>query len=357
MRQELRFCTAADGTGLAYAVSGRGAPLVKAGHWLTHLERDWASPVWHHWLEFLTSRSTVVRYDERGCGLSDRSDPELSLARWVGDLETVVDAAGVDHVTLLGMSQGGPTAIAYAARHPERVSRLVLYGTYGRGRLRREPTPRAREEAAALVALTRAGWGGPNPAYRRMFTTLFVPGGSDEQMAWFDELQQMSCSPDQAARARAIRYELDVSELAAGLDVPTLVLHGRGDGLVPFEEGRRLASLIPGAAFVPLESRNHILLADEPAWTSFTAEVSAFLGAAGGTTSPAGRGLTGLSAREREVLELVAQGRGNDEIAAVLVLSVRTVERHLSNAYAKLGLTGRGARAGAAARFVADARR
>ncbi|CAN5343998.1 hypothetical protein BH11ACT1_BH11ACT1_25050 [soil metagenome] len=354
MRQELRFCTAADGTGLAYAVGGHGAPLVKAGHWLTHLERDWTSPVWRHWLDFLSSRRTVVRYDERGCGLSDRSDPELSLASWVGDLEAVVDAAGVDRFALLGMSQGGPTAIAYAARNPERVSRLVLYGTYGRGRLRRDPTPQAREEAAALVALTRAGWGGPNPAYRRLFTTLFVPGGSDEQMAWFDELQQVSSSPDQAARARAIRSELDVSELAAGLDVPTLVLHGRGDGLVPFEEGRRLASLIPGASFVPLESQNHILLADEPAWTSFVAEVTAFLGAAGGPQSPPDHSLAGLSSREREVLELVARGQGNDEIAEVLVLSVRTVERHLSNAYAKLGLTGRGARAGAAARFVAD---
>ena len=228
MRQELRFCTAADGVRLAYAVGGRGAPLVKAGHWLTHLERDWASPVWRHWLEFLSGRSTVVRYDERGCGLSDRSDPALSFASWVGDLEAVVDAAGVERFTLLGMSQGGPTAIAYAARHPERVSRLVLYGTSARGRLRRDPTPQAREEAAALVALTRAGWGRPNPAYRRMFTTLFVPGGSDEQMAWFDELQRISSSPDQAARARAIRSELDVSDLAADLDVPTLVLHGWG---------------------------------------------------------------------------------------------------------------------------------
>jgi pimeloyl-ACP methyl ester carboxylesterase len=184
--QEIRFCTAPDGVRLAYALSGQGTPLVKAGHWLTHIERDWNSPVWRHWLSFLGEEHTVVRYDERGSGLSDRVYSSLSLEDWVSDLETVVEASGSENFTLLGLSQGGPFAIAYAARHPDRVNRLVLYGTYARGKLRREPDPRDVEEANALVALTRTGWGRTNPAFRRLFTTLFIPGATDAQIAWLE---------------------------------------------------------------------------------------------------------------------------------------------------------------------------
>ncbi|HEX2805432.1 MAG TPA: alpha/beta fold hydrolase [Kineosporiaceae bacterium] len=350
MPQALRFCTAPDGVRLAYALSGQGLPLVKAGHWMTHLERDWTSPVWRHWLDFLSTEHTVIRYDERGSGLSDREYPHLSLEAWVGDLEAVVDAAGADRFPLLGMSQGGPIAIAYAARHPERVSRLVLYGTYARGRLHRTPNPEAQEEAEALVALTRTGWARRNPAFRRLFTTLFIPGGSNEQIAWFDDLQQVSCSPEHAAHSRTVRYSLDVSALAATLAVPTLVLHAREDALVPFSEGRHLASLIPGARFVSLDSANHIVLEDEPAWTEFQSELRGFLPAYSPPAAPAWAALT---SREREILDLVADGHGNQSIAAALHLSVRTVERHLSNCYTKLGLTGKGARAGAAARHAA----
>ena len=354
------FSTVLDATGtlpdaelIAYAVSGRGAPLVKAGNWMTHLERDWTSPVWRHWLSALGAEQTVIRYDERGSGLSDREYPTLAFDDWVSDLETVVDAAAVDRFTLLGLSQGGPIAIAYAARHPERVNRLVLYGTFARGRGHRETGQGGEEEAAALVALTRAGWGRRNPAFRRLFTMLFIPGGSETQMAWFDDLQQASCSPDHAARSRAARYDLDVSALASTINVPTLVMHARQDGLVPFDEGRRLASLIPAARFVSLDSANHILLENEPAWTEFLAELQTFLPAISSSTDD---GLASLTGREHQIIQLAAAGQTNEHIAAALHLSVRTVERHLSNSYTKLGLTGRTARAAAAARFAVYSR-
>lgn len=353
MPSEVRFCTAADGVRLAYAVSGRGPAVVKAGHWLTNIDHDWTSPVWRHWLEYLTSRATLVRYDERGCGLSDRQYPALSLDTWVGDLDAVVAAAGVERCTLLGLCQGGPIAIAYAARHPERVERLVLYGTYARGKNHRNPSSDARAQAQALIALTRSGWGQANPAYRRLFTTLFIPGGSDKQVAWFDELQQQSCSGEHAARAREVKFDIDVTAAAASIDVPTLVLHARDDALVPFEEGRNLAALMPGAQFIALESANHILLEDEPAWSEFRAAVDAFLPAPPATSGDARRQkLRTLTTRELELLELVAAGHDNEVIAQHLHLSVRTVERHLSNIYVKLDLSGRAARAAAAAVYA-----
>lgn len=353
MRQEIRFCRAPDGVRLARAVSGKGPPLVKAGHWLTHIERDLTSPVWHHWLDFLGEDHTVVRYDERGSGLSDREDPSLSLDDWVSDLETVVEAAGVDRFTLLGLSQGGPIAIAYAARHPERVSSLVLYGTYARGRLSRTSGPQATAEAQALIELTRAGWGRSNPAFRRLFTTLFIPGATETQIAWLDDLQRVSSSGEHAARSRAVRYTIDVSALASTLTVPTLVMHARDDALVPFEEGRHLVSLIPGARFVSLNSANHILLEDEPAWQEFRSEFRAFLPA---YVSPPEGGMVTLTSRERQILALVAEGRDNESIAGAFHLSVRTIERHLSNSYSKLGLTGKAARAAAAARFATQSK-
>ncbi len=204
-------------------------------------------------------------------------------------------------------------------------------------------------EAELLVALTRLGWGRWNPAFRRVFTTLFIPGGSDAQMAWFDELRGSSCSGEHAARCRAVRYAVDVSDLAAMITVPTLVLHGRDDAVVAFEEGRNLASSIPGAKFVPLDSANHILLEDEPAWTEFRAQLRGFL-PAGRCAPPLDGGL--FTEREIEVLRFIAQGRDNESIAAAMHLSVRTGERHLSNCYAKLGVEGKSARAAAAARLA-----
>ena len=349
MDQRIRFCTSTDGVRLAYAVHGSGPPLVKAANWLTHLEYDWDSIVWRHLLQELGRRHTVVRYDERGCGLSDPSPEELSLDRWVGDLEAVVDAAGLERFELIGISQGGALSIAYAVRHPERVRRLVLYGSYALGRHARAKTTEQREAEEAVLALMREGWGSDNPALRRMFSARFFPDAGLEQMEAFEELQRVSCSTESAIRLRRAWSELDVSGLLGRVAVPTLVMHARTDGCVPFEQGRLLASEIPGAEFVPLESRNHLLLADEPAWERFVAELRRFLG---DDESAFAGDLDDLSGRELEVLQLVAAGLGNEEIGARLHLSSRTVERHLSNIYAKLRISGKAARAAAAAKFA-----
>ena len=348
MTQEVRFCTAPDGVRIAYAVHGAGPPLVRTATWLTHLEFDWESPVWRHWLVGLSARHTLVRYDERGCGLSDRDAEDLSLDARVDDLQAVIDAVGLERVSLLGMSQSGPVAIAYAARHPERVSRLVLFATYARGRLMRDPSPSAREQAQLMISLIRMGWAQNEPAFRRLFTTLFIPGATAEQMEWFDDLQRVTTDPETAVRIRDARNHDEVTAEAVAVAAPTLVLHGRHDALAPFSEGRMLATLIPDARFVPLDSPNHILLADEPAWERFRAELEAFLGS---DRAPQRDELPELSARERDVLALVADGLSNEKIAARLHLSVRTVERHLSNIYAKLRVSGKAGRAAAAAQF------
>jgi pimeloyl-ACP methyl ester carboxylesterase/DNA-binding CsgD family transcriptional regulator len=348
MRQEVRFCAAPDGSRIAYAIHGSGPPLVRTATWLTHLDFDWESPVWRHWLAGLGERHTLLRYDERGCGLSDRDVDDLSLDARVGDLEAVIEAAGLERFALLGMSQSGPVAIAYAARHPERVSHLILFATYARGRLMRDPSPSAREQAQLMISLIRMGWGQGEPAFRRLFTTLFIPDASAEQMAWFDDLQRVTTEPETAVRIRDARNHDDVTHEAARIASPTLVLHARDDALAPFSEGRLLATLIPGARFVALQSRNHILLADDPAWERFRAELNAFLGPAPATTSDS---LGELSGRELDVLGLVAEGLSNEAIASRLCLSVRTVERHLSNVYAKLRVSGKAARTAAAVRY------
>ena len=344
MEQRIRFCTAPDGLRLAYAISGSGPPIVKAANWLTHLEYDWESPVWRHWLEELGRAHTLVRYDERGCGLSDWSVDELTLEAWVADLETVVDAAEVERFSLLGVSQGAAIAIAYAVRHPERVERLVIYGGYAQGRNHRGE----REVAEALVAAIRAGWDNPNPAFRRMFTMRFLPEGKPDEMAWFDELQRQTTSAENAARLYSAWSDIDVTDLASRVECEVLVAHARGDATVPFQQGRLLATLIPEARLLPLDSVNHLLLPTDPAMRVFMSELHKFtLGAPNAAATP----VEELSEREREVMQLVAQGLSNDEIAERLFLSVRTVERHLSNVYAKLRVSGKAARAAAAARF------
>jgi pimeloyl-ACP methyl ester carboxylesterase/DNA-binding CsgD family transcriptional regulator len=347
VNQTIRFCTSPDGVRLAFGVHGSGPPLVRVATWMTHLQYDWDSPLWRHWLDGLAKGRTLLRYDERGSGLSDRDVSRFSLDAWVEDLETVVDAAGLERFSLLGLSNAGAVAVAYAVRHPERVSRLVLCGAFAQGRLRRDPSSRARAEADALLSLIRVGWGQANPAFRRAFTTLFVPGASHEQMEWFDELQRISATAATAAAMRLAREEVDVVDLLGQVRTPTMVLHAQDDAAVPFEQGRGVASGIPGARFVPLEGRNHILLADEPAWDVFLTELDGFV-----PLLPSDEGVADdlLTARETEILRGVAAGMSNKAIAQQLFVSVRTVERHMGNMYAKLGLHGKSGRAAIAAR-------
>lgn len=341
--QRIRFCTAPDGVRIAYAMAGSGPPLVKSANWLSHLEFDWSSPVWHHWLRELSRDNTLIRYDERGNGLSEREVDDLSFEAWVGDLEAVVDARGLDRFPLLGISQGGAVAVAYAVRHPERVSHLILYGAYLRGWRHRNPTPQQIEESESLVHLMRVGWGSNNPAFRQVFANLMMPDASPEEQRWFTDLQQATTSAEIAVRLRNAAYDIDVSHLAPLVTAPTLVLHPRGDAAVPFQEGKLCAASIPGARFVPLDSRNHVLLEHEPAWAHFLSELRAFIGTPTVDVLPqvAPTRFPELTDREREVLELVAQGRDNGDIAGKLSLSPKTVRNHMTSIFDKLDLHSR----------------
>ncbi|HSE09718.1 MAG TPA: alpha/beta fold hydrolase [Nocardioidaceae bacterium] len=277
LEQQIRFCRTDDGVTLAYACSGSGPPLVKAANWLTHADHDWHSSVWRHWLVELSRRHRLIRYDERGCGLSDWDIKPPTFDSWVKDLETVVDAAGLDRFPLLGISQGGSVAVAYAAKHPERVSKLVLYGTYAQGRLARAVNDEDRREHLLQVELVRLGWGRDEPAFRQVFTSQFMPEASRELWDDFNELQRKTSSAENAAQVLDLTGPLDVTEDARRVRAPTLVLHARDDHRPPFSQGRLMASLIPDSRFVALESSNHILLADEPAWPEFLREVETFL--------------------------------------------------------------------------------
>jgi len=286
LEQRIQFCTASDGVRIAYATSGSGPALVKPANWLTHLEYDWESPVWRHWLRELSRDQMLIRYDERGSGLSDREVDDLSFEAWVRDLETVVDAMGLEKFPLLGISQGCAVAIAYAARHPERVSRLVLYGGYVQGAIARARTPQELEEATMVMRVMPLGWGRDNPAFRFFFAARFVPDGTAEQMHWFNELQRITTTPEIAVRLRSTAADIDVTHLAPLVRAPTLVLHATGDAVVPFDQGRLLAALVPGARFISLESRNHIMLESEPAFARFVDEVRRFLGDGAGAAGP-----------------------------------------------------------------------
>jgi pimeloyl-ACP methyl ester carboxylesterase/DNA-binding CsgD family transcriptional regulator len=339
-RQQIRFCTSPDGVRLAYATSGTGPVLLRVGSFVNHLEFDWESPVWRHWLRELSRSYTLVRYDARACGLSDREVAGISFDAWVSDLGTVADAAALERFAILGMSQGASIAIAYAVRHPERVSHLVLHGGYARGRMMWSGSARQREEARMMEQIAELGWGKDNAAFRQFFTTQFIPDGTPEQHNWFNELERVSISPANAARFLRVTNRLDVSQLAPRVACPTLVLHADGDARVPFDEGRHIASLIPDARFVPLKSRNHVLLEHEPAWRQWLEEVRAFL-----PSGPAGAGdrlFAGLTPRERELVELIAQGCDNAQIAARLRLSEKTVRNHITSIFSKLQVENRG---------------
>ena len=274
--QQVRYCQARDGTRLAYSQTGEGPPIVKTANWLNHIEYDWDSPLWRHWLAELTRGRSLVRYDERGNGLSDWDTPELSLDAFVDDLAAVVDALDLGSLDLLGISQGAAVALAYAVRNPERVRRLVICNGYAQGwAVRADPAEIARREA--MATLTEVGWGSDNAAYRQLFTNHYIPGASPKQMGWFNEMQRLSASPENAVRLQRVLSKFDVLELLPEVRTPTLIFHSREDQAVPFGQGEVLAGGIPGAAFVPLESRNHILLESEPAWPMFADVMREFL--------------------------------------------------------------------------------
>jgi pimeloyl-ACP methyl ester carboxylesterase/DNA-binding CsgD family transcriptional regulator len=342
VRQRVGYVRGDDGVQLAWSEIGRGKPLVRAATWMTHLQYDLESPVWAHWLRFLGGHFRAVRYDERGCGMSDWNTGDLDASHWLGDLEQVVDAAHVDEpMVLLGISQGASTAIRYAVRHPERVSHLVLYGGYAVGGNRSED-PRRRELYKAVMHVVGLGWGVDNPSFRQLFTTRFVPNGTPEQLAWFNELCRRTTSQANAIQLLRARGEIDVREELAKVRVPTLVLHSDRDQVAPLAQGRALASGIPGASFVQLRSDNHVLLEDEPAWREFQAAVLEFTGVAPKAARPqADISAAQLTGRERAALRLLCEGRSNAQIAYELGVAEKTVRNHVSNLYRKLGVRSR----------------
>jgi pimeloyl-ACP methyl ester carboxylesterase/DNA-binding CsgD family transcriptional regulator len=340
MPQTIRFTRSADGVRLAYAQSGTGPPLVKAANWLSHLEFDWQSPVWKHWFCYFSGRHRLIRYDTRGCGLSDWDAADLTLEAQVADLEAVVDAAGVERFDLLGISQGGAVATEYSIRHPERVSHLVLYGAFARGW--RERGEESIRKFCALNDLVRLGWAQDNPAFRRLFANMFIPEASAEQERWFSDLMRMTSRPEIAACILEATSTINVVDRLPEVSVPTLVIHAREDACVPYSEGRTFATGIRGASFVSLDSRNHILLESEPAWARFCEAFGAFIGHAGVASPPSSTAcFDELTDRERDILRHLACGLSNAEIAERVFLSEKTVRNHLTSIFSKLDVDSR----------------
>jgi pimeloyl-ACP methyl ester carboxylesterase len=277
VEQKIQYCRAADGVRIAYAKVGDGPPLLKTANWLNHLELDWDGPVWGQLFRCLSSNHTLVRYDERGNGLSDWNAEALSLEAYVQDMEAVVDAAGADRFPIFAISQGGCVAIEYAARHPERVSRLILLNAFAHG-WRMWPPPLIAA-AEAIKVLMASAWGANSPAFRQMFATLMLPSASSQQWDWFDAMQRATTSPQVVTRLFESFGVMDVRHRLAQVRAPTLVLHSRDDQFISAKLGQQIAAGIAGARFVGLPSSNHILLANEPAFTRLTAEIGAFLAA------------------------------------------------------------------------------
>ncbi len=343
MNQDIRFCSTPDGVKLAYALSGEGPPLVMSATWLTHLEHQWRSLAWRPWLDAFSLGHKLLRYDSRGCGLSDRDVGDLSFGSWVRDFECVIDAAGFRQFDLLATCQGGPIAIEYAARHPERVKHLILYGTYARGRLRWTERPDEVEKGRLLLDLTRLGWGEESHALLQVWSSQFQPGGSIEHLRSWSAQMCAATSAETAVELVRIGWSMDVSDSARKIKCPVLIAHPERDAVVPIEEGRSLAGLIPDCRFIQLDSANHMPLADEPSWPRLVSELKRFLAeqpAAAMPVAPAGNGLAldGLTPRERAVLECIAAGLDNAEIAVSLGLSEKTVRNHITRVFDKISV-------------------
>ena len=337
MNQDIRFCSTADNVKLAYAVSGKGPPLVMPATWLSHLEHQWDSLAWQPWLETLSRKYTLLRYDSRGCGLSDRDAADFSFEGWIKDIEAVVDAAGFRQFDILATCWGGPIGVEYTARHPDRVTRLVLYGAYALGRLR-GVKPLEADQARVLLDMVRLGWGKENHALGQVWGSYFQPSGTLQHLRSWSQQQALSTSAQTAARLLQIGWQTDVRDSARKIRCPTLALHVTRDTAVPIEDGRKLATLIPDCRFVQIDGDNHMPLADEPAWRQIVAEIDAFL------KQPVEAGvprqslpLDDLTGRERDVLEAIAQGLDNNEIATALGMSEKTVRNHITRVLDKIG--------------------
>jgi len=340
--QQIRFCTSRDGTRIAYATCGSGPPLIWRGQWVHHLKFDWDSPVWRPWLDMLSRHHTVIRYDWRGCGLSDRDKVEFSPERHIEDLEAVVEATGQKCFVLFGHGGGGMTSIAYTVRHPTQVSQLVLCNCPARGKLARAMTAQDFEEAELQLKVIELGWPNDNPAYGQFFTALHMADASPDLLRSYNDILRLTASRTTAIEVIRACLRTDVRELAPKIDCPTLVLHARGNSVIPFDEGRTLAALIPGARFAPLESRNHILVETERAWLQFCGDLDEFMSVSPtATPNVAVLPFDGLTPREREILEVVAQGLDNNKIAEQLGISYKTVRNHVSTIFSKLGVNNR----------------
>jgi len=336
MDQDIRFCTSDDGVKLAYAVSGEGPPLVMSATWLTHLEHQWRSLAWRPWLDAFVENHKLLRYDARGCGLSDRDVPDLSFDNWVRDFTRVIDAAAFDRFAILATCWGGPVAIEYAARFPERVSHLILYGTYARGRLRWSDRPNERERARLLLELMKFGWGQESHNLLHMWASAFQPGGSLDYLRSWAEQMRLATSARDAARLLEIGWNVDVQDAARKLKCPVLVVHPERDSVVPIEEGRLLARLVPDCRFIQLDSQNHMPLLDEAEWPRLVGEIRKFLSERGSDRINNALPLDDLTPRERAVLERIADGLDNSEIASALGLSEKTVRNHITRVFDKI---------------------
>jgi pimeloyl-ACP methyl ester carboxylesterase/DNA-binding CsgD family transcriptional regulator len=339
LKQQVRFCSSADGTRIAYAVSGKGPPLVLSFGWPTHLEFQRRNHSHHPLVGMLSQRYKVLRYDMRGCGLSDRNAPEFSFDAWLDDFEAVVVASGIDRFPIMGIGTGGVIAIEYAARHPEKVSQVLLLGAFARGRLRRDGGLREIEIANLRYDMAHMGWSTDSHALLQAFVTAWQPGGSAERIRYWCELQKVASTGDNAVRMMQIADNVDVTASARRIQCPTLVIHADRQRVVPIEEGRYCASLIPNARFVQIESENSTLSENEPAWVRLQEELAAFIPAHVDTRLQEPFSL--LSSRETEVLELIAQGRDNAQVAASLNLSEKTVRNYITCIFAKLEVENR----------------